>query len=313
MNKAIIDRTCLTAAASATLAIFLCGCGSASNSSNSTTSATESASVIAASTVSGGVSSSSGNTTADYQRVIHKSNWIADFSRILVRPAYAASCLTATTSCASSIKTITLSNCTSDFGSATWNGTETISSSGLTDICSGSGNVGGLLMSTGELVTRNFLAGTTRTDENGVVITLDTQNDSSSTAYDGTNVYGGEFLSNNSGTLELRISGLHLTSPGRWDHSISSSAMVLSGSTSSRQISSGTVTVWHNLAKYKATATLTNLTFTNTSCFPTGGSISTVLTGSQTGTETLAFIGGGQATYTSTTGAVSTITLSHCF
>lgn len=68
------------------------------------------------------------------------------------------------------------------------------------------------------------------------------------------------------------------------------SSLSITGTGTSRQISSGVVLVQHNLAAIEATSTVISpLTFTAGCCFPTGGTMSTQFTSGLIGSETMAF------------------------
>lgn len=125
---------------------------------------------------------------------------------------------------------------------------------------------------------------------------------------------------------ELVIDGSHLTgtvtpsgqpSIKLWDHTISTAAgpmtITVSGST---RVLNGTVTVQHNLARYTATSTFTDVGFgAPNCCYPTAGTVTTTF---QSGpfkgtTETISF-GAicGEATLTSTSANTGPLTLKHC-
>jgi hypothetical protein len=56
-----------------------------------------------------------------------------------------------------------------------------------------------------------------------------------------------------------------------------------------RQISNGTVRIYHNFAEFTAEHTFTNLTYSSGCCYPTGGTLSSTLTGSRTGSGSVEF------------------------
>jgi hypothetical protein len=80
-----------------------------------------------------------------------------------------------------------------------------------------------------------------------------------------------------------------------------------------RVISSGTVTLYHNLAKYTATNSFNSVTWgSSTCCYPTSGSVTTTFTGTKSGTGTMTFTSTcGAATYVDSTGS-SNVTLTQC-
>ena len=100
-----------------------------------------------------------------------------------------------------------------------------------------------------------------------------------------------------------------------WDHTVSGNMNIaVSGTGFSVHTSTGTVVLQHNLAKYTATATLTGVVHDHLSCgcLPKAGTIATTFTGSKTGSETLTITGCGTGTLVDTTGASSTVTMTHC-
>ena len=123
----------------------------------------------------------------------------------------------------------------------------------------------------------------------------------------------------------LIINGSHLTGTvtvaGKeakiWDHTVSTGDGVLTvtGSGTSR-IVNGSVTVQHNILKYTAETTFSNVGYGEAGCcFPTTGSVSTTfLRGDGPGkTESLAFSSAcGEATLTKADGTTEPLTLEHC-
>jgi hypothetical protein len=148
-----------------------------------------------------------------------------------------------------------------------------------------------------------------------------TTNTAAHTAYDGTSIPStGVVISNTGGTRTVVIHGIHRTMTGplgrSWfDHSITSSGLTITGTRAGgNRVVSGSSTLYHNLASYKAVHTFNSVTWGNSSCcYPTSGSISSVLTGSKTGTLGLAFSSTcGQATFTDTDASTSTVILTQC-
>jgi len=141
------------------------------------------------------------------------------------------------------------------------------------------------------------------------------------TAYDGTSIPGtGIFVTMASGVRTIEIDGIRRQMKGphgrKWfDHSITSSDLTVSGTRAGGdRIATGTMTMYHNLAHYKAVHTFNNVTWgTASCCYPTSGIISSVLTGSRAGTVTLTFNATcGQADFVDTDSTSSTVTLSQC-
>ncbi len=77
-----------------------------------------------------------------------------------------------------------------------------------------------------------------------------------------------------------------------------------------RVLSSGTLAIYHNKARFKATHTFNNLQWSSSCCYPTGGSINVTLSGSRTATGTVTFNGCGsvETTFTNT----SSFELANC-
>lgn len=101
----------------------------------------------------------------------------------------------------------------------------------------------------------------------------------------------------------------------KWFDHILTSDLTAQGLRSSGTLAmSGTSTVWHQVAQYKAVNTFNSVTWGNSSCcFPTSGTITSTITGSTSGTATTAFSSTcGTATFTNTDGSSSTITLKQC-
>jgi hypothetical protein len=96
------------------------------------------------------------------------------------------------------------------------------------------------------------------------------------------------------------------------DHTISTTSnLVITGTGASRQITSGTIVLQHNLARYYSTSTVaTTLTHSAGCCWPTGGTMTTTYTGKAgSTTETVTF---GPTCGKATVGN-ATVTFTHCF
>jgi hypothetical protein len=90
--------------------------------------------------------------------------------------------------------------------------------------------------------------------------------------------------------LGLNIKGVGQNSKPIWDHTITSTALTLAINSGTKTISSGTITVQENLSNYTGTAVISvALVWTAPCNFPTQGTITTTLSGSQSGTEILVF------------------------
>lgn len=309
-------------------ALLTTGCGGTTTGNPTVdTSATE----IAESSLSGAVNSTEPNgTQAFYMRLPTQSVFARVMSGLSPVQTSFASGLCPTlrsggaAACGASVSDTSVMNysqCTFSGSSLTvWNGSQSVAfSPGCPSIS--------LAGFAGTTLTRTFTAGTTEKTVLGISTTIDTANapDSGWSA----TVGRGEqavFTGAGDGSRTLTILGLHLhavTANGTtlFDHTISSTAVTVTGAGVLRTASNGTVTVQHNLAKYIAQAQITTpLSYSVASCcHPGSGVITSTLTGSVTGTETLTFTGAstgtcGTATLQSSgSSSSSSVVLSHCF
>lgn len=152
----------------------------------------------------------------------------------------------------------------------------------------------------------------------GAYLTTDT---TAHSAWDGSSIPAtGVVTTNSSGTRTVVINGLHRVLRGprgtKWfDHSITSSGMTITGTRAAgTRTVSGSMTLYHNLARYTATSTFNSVQWGSSSCcYPTSGSISTTLTGAVSGTTTLTYSSTcGTATFVDTSGSLSSLELSYC-
>lgn len=228
-----------------------------------------------------------------------------------VHPLTACTFTAARSTCSGNVSTITWGGCS--IGTATMTGgwTETWSAG----FCANGASPGAL--TNGTSVTRTS-ASDVLTFASGAKITTST---TAHSAYDGTSIPGtGVTVSNAGGTRTIVINGIHkiMTGPlGRswFDHSITSTGLTVTGTRAGgNRVVSGTSTLFHNLAQYKAAHTFNNVTWGSSSCcYPTSGSISSTLSGSRTGSISLAFSTTcGQATFTDADSSASTVTLTQC-
>lgn len=140
--------------------------------------------------------------------------------------------------------------------------------------------------------------------------------------YAGSTIGGGATTAFGSGTRTLTISGLHrirTSSAGRtvFDHSVTTTApIVVSGTRlgGNRVISSGTVKVDHNLAKFSSTASLAGLAWNASCCHPISGSVTFALAGKETGSITVDYASGtcGEAKVTKDGDFLGTLELPGC-
>ena len=182
---------------------------------------------------------------------------------------------------------VTLASCTYGSGRATWSGTlEMTLSSGTMVTC-------GTFPATGSLannqsIQRQYVTGgspgtATRTSPLGTVITIDHASTNLGNFDTGTTInatigsgYGTQVVFDGAGHRKQVIINQRISS-ARFDHSITGS-LTVSESGSTRTISSGTVTVYHNLRKVVGTATFSNVVYDDTCATPVSGTISTSFT-----------------------------------
>ena len=174
-------------------------------------------------------------------------------------------------------------------------------------------------LTNGSAVTR-VSTGQTLTLSGGATITTTTN---THTTWDGTSIPNtGITTSMASGVRTVVINGLHKTMNGPlgrlwFDHSLQSLAgLSVSGTRAgANRVITGNLTLWHNLLQYKAVHTFNSVTWgTAACCYPTSGSITSVLTGTgRAGNVSLTFSATcGQATFVDTNAASSTINLTQC-
>jgi hypothetical protein len=230
--------------------------------------------------------------------------------QMAMNPQAACTFSAARSTCSSNVSTINWNGCSVGAATLTGGWTESWSS------CANGATPGAL--ASGANVTRTAASGQILTLASGATLTTST---TAHSAYDGTSIPGtGIQVSNTSGTRTVVINGMRkvLVGPrGRtvFDHSITSSGLTVTGTRAGgNRVVSGNSTTFHNLAQYKAVHTFNNVTWgSSTCCYPTSGTITSVLTGSLSGTISLAFAATcGSATFTGTDSTTSTVTLSQC-
>jgi len=221
---------------------------------------------------------------------------------------------TARSTCTSNVDTITWGGCTIGTASLTGTWTETWSAG----FCANGAKPGAL--TSGNSVTRVTTSDQVLTLASGATVTTNT---TAHTAWDGTSIPGTGVTTTMSGaTRTIMINGLKRTMVGPkgrtwYNHSIltpNPGLSVTGTRAGANRVVNGTLTLFHNIARYKADHTFNAVTWGSSSCcYPTSGSITTNLTGSKTGSVTLGFTSTcGQATFTDTTAASSTVTLTQC-
>lgn len=195
--------------------------------------------------------------------------------------------------------------CSATAGTVSWNGCSisgthvaVTMTGGWTETWTNGGDCSRGYVTAGDSVSRSS-TGSTMSFPAGGNITTDTKG---GTAYDGTVFVNGSVITQRTNTTNRSIamtptnSALHKVYTGRrgatiFDYYVQPSITVTGaktngmtsglGTTSANRAMSGTVTLYHNLAKYTAVNTFNSVTWsTATCCFPVSGNISTTFTGS---------------------------------
>lgn len=151
----------------------------------------------------------------------------------------------------------------------------------------------GLALPTSGSVTRTT-SGFTRINPNGSRVNTDS---ASHLNYLGQTISGGVTTAFGVGSRSVSVNGLHRVRTSNsgyrvYDHSVTSvTPLIVTGTriTGNREITSGTVRVDHNLARYSTTANFTGLRWDTSCCHPTSGSIIFNLTGTKSGSLELDF------------------------
>lgn len=218
---------------------------------------------------------------------------------------------TARSTCTSNVSTIDWAGCSVGIAATLTGGwTETWSAG----FCANTMQPGPLTNATN--VTRTS-ASQVLTLANGAKLTTDTL---AHTTYDGTAIPATGITVSMTTNRTVVINGLHkvLVGPkGRtlFNHTITSPGLTVAGTRAAgTRTINGSSTLYHNLASYKATHTFTNVKWdTPSCCYPTSGTLSTVLTGSRTGNVSMAFTTTcGQANFIDTDATSTPITLTQC-
>ncbi|MBS1971001.1 MAG: hypothetical protein JSU04_11875 [Bdellovibrionales bacterium] len=324
------------------VALVLTACGKKAGDDISSSSADESASGAAASAVGGALSGTSANGSLAIYKM-REQDPVHGFWMMVakaVEPAQAmASSLCPTfattgTGCSASGSSmwLTYSGCTFQ-GYATWTGVQKITKS------SGAATCGSFPTppASGTLY-RQFVSASGSNTPGSVTVIADNwsgviDNTSSNLSnFDGQTIntiqnggYGAAVSFNSSGARTGITLGHRTYVTGVFDHSVTGSLSVTEGNGASSRTVSGQVTVYHNRVRVVGTSTFSNVVHEDVCCLPVSGTITTsfaagsnvsptVLGSALVGkTETLTFTGCGTATYTSTTGAVSNVSLHRCF
>lgn len=293
-----------------TIAISI-GCSKSSDTDSSTTTIGDSTSNMSQTAMAEVNSQASASESASAVGFISEENQFDNS----VHTLSACNFSTARTSCSSSADTIAWNGCTVDSAAATMTGGWTETFSGTS---AGSCTVP---VVSGETVVRTTTSSVlSGGGAYGGSITTDT---SGGTTYDGTVLPStGTSVVNSSGTRTITIHGTHKvgkTTGGVtiFEHYLNTpTPLTVTGTRAggNRTIASGTVKVFHNLAKYQASLSFSGVTWGSSSCcYPTSGSITGTLSGTQTGTTTMTFSTTcGAASYVDESGSSGTVTLSQC-
>ena len=176
---------------------------------------------------------------------------------------------------------------------------------------------GGALPTSGSLVRTS--EGVTRTNPNGSsVVTSSTSHRN----YLNQTVSGGIQTTFGVGSKSIAFLGMHRvrnSARGRpvFDHSIqTTSPLVVTGTLAggNRAVSSGTMRVDHNYARYSATTSLAGLSWASNCCHPAAGTLTFSLSGSLSGTIVADFNTGtcGEVNLTLADGSTQKVTLAAC-
>ncbi len=299
------------------VAAFSAGCG---KGADATATNDTSAAEVTASTIAG--QATAADATIGFQErgyVPLWQKWAENVQSKIIPEAWATSCSTfiaGGSACGGGVTSnYTLGGCNPAFApAASWTGTW-VYTFNTNAACLSAKTTG--LMTTGAsntFTTTSSVPGVTRAAGSGVYVNMDTDVSGYSVPSNG----GTQITCGGSGcpaSRNIRILGLHRSlysssSAKISDHTIkTTSDLVMTGTDGTRQITSGTIVVQHNLARFTATTNVVSaLTHTSGCCFPTGGSLQTTYTGSKTGTETITF----QSTCGKATVGSIALTLTHC-
>ena len=298
--KYFISTTCVAV-------LISMGCSKAADSTATLSDSTSNLSQTAIAEANSQASASESSSTVGFMSEENAAGDIHTFSTCTFSSAIG--------SCSSSADALTWGGCTIDGGAATMTGgwNETFSGTGA-GTCT-------VPIVNGETVTRTTTSsvlsgggaygGSIITDTNG------------GTTYDGTVLPStGTTVVSSGATRTITINGTHKlgkTAGGVtvFEHYLRTpTPLTVTGTRAggNRAITGGTITVYHNLAKYQASLTFSGVTWGSSSCcYPTSGTLTGTLSGSLTGTTTMTFSSTcGTAAYVDNSGANGTVTLSQC-
>lgn len=339
------DPTQALTVLSCTLVVILTGCNGATGpgdaSEGTTTSADTSVSGSVASAVGGALSTSEANgTQAAYFRTATPS-FIAYLKNVMnpLPLAYAdVLCPTfrsTAANCSASGSSMWLSYGDCSFsGPGSWNGVQELTMSSNTAQCGTFPNPGD-----SAVLYRQFVQGSGGNSPGSLTISADgleaTVDDASSNLanfdHDSINTisnsgYGMAVAFGANGTRTSLTVGHHISIPGVFDHSLTGTLTIAEQpGQSTRRISGGTITMYHNLLQVVGTSSFADVIHEDGCCYPISGTISTLFSQGNTEapttlgqlligkTERLTFTGCGTGTLQKTDGSVVHVTLTRCF
>lgn len=209
----------------------------------------------------------------------------------LISTAHAATCTgrAYNQTCSSGVRSISYNNCSIGVSSHTLSGNVSLTYSDTSN-CEVDTN--------GETVTRTY--DFTRTTGWGAKVRTFS---STKTDYEGNSYGGGGRLTRTASGFDLTILGKHrtrTTAGGRAALDISMRTTSDIGldklARNNRTVNGGTFVIAHNLSKYKVSLSPSNLTYTSSCCYPTGGTINVTYSGIISGSGSVTFTSCGNAT-----------------
>lgn len=290
--------------------LIIVSCNDSTTANNPADVIVDSNSNVAVSASSAASSAASNTEIAAMSYSYNESNYVFPTDAI---NGFSSACdyATARSSCSSSSDTLTWSGCTLQSGTVTLTG-------GWTSVYTGTNSAScGLPLVAGETVTRTS-SDVTTTLASGATISTNTN---SRITWDGTTIPStGEVTSKSGGNRTVVINGINIIKKSphgtiQYDHSITSNGLVFTGGRATHdRVVSGSVTLYHNRAKFNAINVFNAVTYgDSTCCYPTSGNITSTFTGSQSGTTTLTFTSTcGYANFTDLDNSVNNIKLEHC-
>ncbi len=254
------------------------------------------------SAMSGIMDDQNGSTYAMKQTPIHDP--LRNLNELLFPKAYAANCARAVAqACNLGVKQATYDDCSGSAGLLSLDGQVTLTYS----------NMACTMANVGDNVVRTYNY-TISGPRGGVV----TNSSDIKATYDGTQLSGGAKLEKTATGHEVTIFGKHKSFVRNerelYDVSIETgSPLQITGGLArgNRQVTNGSLKVYHNIAEFTAEFTANNLGWSSSCCHPVSGSLSVSYEGSITGTASITFNSCGEATHEKD-GLSQELTLSYC-